>query len=208
MDGLYNMTICFSSPGLTLAINAKANASFETEQKFEQNPIFSSLPFLPASPQAKKILLLLEWKRLNLCENPAFNTVNPYKAPGFLCNDLCVVICISPLFGEIFSSFPPSLLFHPFGLHRKISILYGSWRCKKPTPCCSTDCAICRQHQFFRSFFISHYSHGIAQHPIQHLPQWSCRQAPRLSKNNSNTLGVLTPLFTLPAIINQSINKG
>lgn len=87
--------------------------------------------------------------------------------PGFSALISAPVICIS-LLCEGFSSFPSA------GPGAGISIRRLARRLQGPR--CAPACAICRRHQFFSTFLISHYSQAHAA-PTQHPPRPSCPRA-------------------------------
>lgn len=75
----------------------------------------------------------------------------PAVNPGFSALISVPVICISLLCAGFSSSLSP-------GPGARISIPLGL----QGAPCCVPACAICRRHQFFSTFLISHYSQAQA----------------------------------------------
>lgn len=149
----------------------------EKSKKDPFHPFSSLLPFFPSSlppslQRSRKYSSVRQkgpakgsrTERVKLRRALAPTQLIHIKLMDFSAVIFVVVICIFFLLWNLF--------FFPFTLvcMQKLAYCTESGRCKKPTPCCSADCAICRRHQFFSSFLISHYSQGTAQLPIQHNP--------------------------------------
>lgn len=114
--------------------------------QFPASPLLHGPRSRPELPAATPLQPCHSPERVKFRRAPA-----PVVNPGFSALISQPVICISLLCAGFSSSLSP-------GPGTRISIP----RRLQGAPCCVPACAICRRHQFFSTFLISHYSQAQA----------------------------------------------